>query len=190
MKITPTDLPEILLLEPRVFRDDRGAFFEVWKDPVYRELGIRDPFVQDNVSHSVRGTLRGLHFQEPTAQGKLVQVLDGTVYDVAADVRRGSPTFGRWVGVELDGDSARQLWIPPGFAHGFLVTSARATFLYKCTALYSPAHERSIRWNDPLLAISWPLEGATGWRAPLLSAKDADAPLLLDAEVLPTYQAA
>ena len=185
MNVRPTELPEVLLLEPRVFRDARGAFSEVWKASVYEELGIRGPFVQDNVSHSVRGTLRGLHFQEPTAQGKLVQVLSGRVWDVAVDVRRGSPSFGRWVGVELDGDNARQLWVPAGFAHGFLVLSERASFLYKCTAAYSPAHERSIRWDDPGLAIRWPLEGA----APLLSPKDAIAPTLADSEILPSYTA-
>jgi dTDP-4-dehydrorhamnose 3,5-epimerase len=175
-----TEVPGVFLVEPRLFSDARGTFFEVWKDETYRELGLTAPFVQDNVSHSVKGTLRGLHFQEPTAQGKLVQVLHGAVFDVAVDVRRGSPTFGRHVDVMLDAESARQLWIPPGFAHGFYVTSEHATFLYKCTAPYSPAHERAIRWDDPALGIRWPLDGA-----PLLSGKDADAPLLADAPVLP-----
>jgi len=185
MNVVSTELPEVLLLEPRVFRDARGVFFEVWKEESYRALGIPGPFVQDNVSHSVKGTLRGLHFQEPSAQGKLVQVLDGKVWDVAVDVRQGSPSFGRSVGVELCGQSARQLWIPPGYAHGFLVLSERACFLYKCTAAYSPTHERSVRWDDPALAIRWPL--LPGQR-PLLSPKDAEAPLLSEAEVLPRYQ--
>jgi dTDP-4-dehydrorhamnose 3,5-epimerase len=181
VKHSETSLPGVFLVEPRLFSDARGTFFEVWKDESYRAIGIPGPFVQDNVSHSVKGTLRGLHFQEPTSQGKLVQVLHGAVFDVAVDVRRGSPTFGQHVGVSLDAESARQLWIPPGFAHGFYVTSERATFLYKCTAPYSPAHERSIRWDDPAIAIRWPLAGA-----PILSGKDAEAPLLADAPVLPS----
>jgi len=180
VKRIETELPGVFVIEPRLFGDSRGTFFEVWKDEAYRALGIPGPFVQDNVSHSVKGALRGLHFQEPMAQGKLVQVLHGAVYDVAVDIRRGSPTFGRHVGLMLDGESARQLWIPPGFAHGFYVTSDRATFLYKCTALYSPQHERTIRWDDPKLGIRWPLEGA-----PIVSAKDAAAPGLADAPVLP-----
>lgn len=184
MKVTPTAIGEVLYLEPRIFADARGAFSEVWKEQPYREAGIAGPFVQDNVSHSVKGTLRGLHFQEPTGQGKLVQVLAGKVWDVAVDVRRGSPTFGRWVGYELDAERMHQLWIPTGFAHGFLVLSERATFLYKCTAPYSPAHERSIRWDDPALAIAWPLE--PGLR-PLLSGKDAEAPVLADAPILPAF---
>ena len=185
MNATPTALPEVLVLEPRIFRDERGAFFEIWKEASYRELGIALPFVQYNVSHSVRGTLRGLHFQEPTAQGKLVQVLAGAVWDVAVDVRRGSPRFGRHVGLELDGEQARQLWIPPGFAHGFYVLSERATFLYKCTAAYAPAHERSIRWDDPGLGIPWPIPAGS---RPLLSPKDAAAPTLADSEILPAYR--
>jgi dTDP-4-dehydrorhamnose 3,5-epimerase len=185
MKVTPTDLPEVLLIEPRVFSDARGAFLETWKAPAYEALGVPGPFVQDNLSHSVRGTLRGLHFQEPSAQGKLVQTVSGSVWDVAVDIRRGSPRYGRWVGYELDGESARQLWIPPGFAHGFLVLSDRATFLYKCTHVYAPQHERSLRWDDPALAIEWPLDG----RAPLLAPKDAVAPTLERSEVLPSYAA-
>jgi dTDP-4-dehydrorhamnose 3,5-epimerase len=186
VKVTPTELPEILVLEPRVFRDERGAFFETWKESTYRGVGVALAFVQDNVSHSVRGTLRGLHFQEPTAQGKLVQVLSGAVWDVAVDVRRGSPTHGRWVGLELDGENARQLWIPPGFAHGFYVLSERATFLYKCTAPYAPTHERSIRWDDPALAIRWPIPSG---QRPLVSPKDGAAPTLADSETLPQYRA-
>jgi dTDP-4-dehydrorhamnose 3,5-epimerase len=181
VKRIDTEIPGLFIVEPRLFSDARGTFFETWKDETYRAIGIPGPFVQDNVSHSVKGTLRGLHFQEPTSQGKLVQVLHGEVFDVAVDVRRGSPTFGRHVDVMLDATSARQLWIPAGFAHGFYVTSDRATFLYKCTAPYSPAHERSIRWDDPAIAIAWPLDGK-----PVLSGKDAEAPLLADAPVLPT----
>jgi dTDP-4-dehydrorhamnose 3,5-epimerase len=180
MNVTETPLPGVAVIEPRVFRDERGLFYETFHAERY--LGARlPPFVQDNFSRSVRGTLRGLHFQEPHAQGKLVQVLRGTVFDVAADVRRGSPTFGKWFGLELSGDSPRQLFIPAGFAHGFCVTSDEADFLYKCTALYAPEAERSIRWDDPDLAIAWPVE------RPLLSKKDAAAPTLAGSPVLPRY---
>ena len=182
MNVVQTALPGVLLLEPRRFSDARGSFFELWKEDRYAAAGIHGPFVQDNVSHSVKGTLRGLHFQEPEAQGKLVQALSGTVFDVVVDVRRGSPSFGQSLGVVLDGETARQLWIPAGYAHGFYVTSAQATFLYKCTAAYSPTSERSVRWDDPALGIAWPLDGQ-----PLLSPKDAVAPLLADALVLPGY---
>ena len=181
MNITETTLPGVLIIEPRVFADDRGFFFESYHRERYAAAGIGAVFVQDNGSRSVRGTLRGLHFQEPHGQGKLVQVLRGVVYDVAVDVRRGSPTFGRWVGVELSGDVPKQMWIPPGFAHGFCVTSEVADFHYKCTAPYAPKFERSIRWDDPTLAIEWPIVN------PLLSNKDAVAPLLDEAPVLPTY---
>lgn len=180
----PTELPEVLVIEPRLFSDERGVFFESWKEPAYQALGLTLPFVQDNVSHSVQGTLRGLHFQEPTAQGKLVQVLAGEVFDVAVDIRRGSPRYGQWMGMLLDATSGRQLWIPPGFAHGFYVTSERASFLYKCTALYTPAHERTIRWNDPRLAIRWPI--ASG-QLPIVSGKDAAAPSLDESDQLPRY---
>jgi dTDP-4-dehydrorhamnose 3,5-epimerase len=185
MNVIKTELPEVLLLEPKIWRDDRGAFLELWKEPAYAALGIAQGFVQDNLSHSARGTLRGLHFQEPTPQGKLVQVLTGSVFDVVVDVRRGSPRFGRWAGVALDGERAQQLWIPPGFAHGFYVTSEQASFLYKCTALYTPAHERSLRWNDPALAIRWPIVSST---TPLVSPKDAAAPTLAESELLPRYE--
>lgn len=181
MKVTPTELPEILLIEPKVRGDSRGFFVESFHTHRYAEAGIRGPFVQDNLSRSVRGTLRGLHFQEPRAQGKLVQVLRGTVWDVAVDVRRGSPRFGRWVAVELSESPARQLWIPPGFAHGFCVLSDSADFFYKCTELYAPEAERAVAWNDPRLAIPWPLS------EPLLSAKDRAAPRLEDVPVLPSY---
>ena len=182
MKVNPTPLPEVLLIEPRVFPDGRGHFFEMWVENRYREAGVQFPFVQDNFSKSVKGTLRGLHFQEPCAQGKLVTVLEGTVFDVAVDIRRGSPRFGEWTGVELHGDHPRQLWVPPGFAHGFCVLSDQAYFHYKCTAYYNPSTERSIRWDDPSIAIDWPVE------TPLLSDKDNAAPLLANAPLLPDYK--
>ena len=181
MKVTPTELPEVLLVEPKVHGDDRGHFYELFHEQRYAEAGIRGPFVQDNHSRSVHGTLRGLHFQEPCPQGKLVQVLRGRVWDVAVDVRRGSPRFGRWVGIELSGDTPRQLWIPPGFAHGFCVLSDSADFFYKCTELYAPECDRSIAWNDPAIGIRWPLA------EPLLSSKDRAAPTLARAPVLPAY---
>ena len=181
MKVTPLELPEVLLVEPKVFGDDRGFFLESYHAKRYADAGISGPFVQDNLSRSVKGTLRGLHFQEPNAQGKLVQCLSGAVWDVAVDVRRGSPTFGRWVAAELSFENKRQLWVPPGFAHGFCVLSDSADFFYKCTALYSPETERSVHWNDPDLAIPWPV------KAPLLSGKDQQAPRLKDAPVLPVF---
>jgi dTDP-4-dehydrorhamnose 3,5-epimerase len=181
MKVTETELPGVVLVEPRVFFDERGFFLEAFHIERYAASGVPTGFVQDNLSRSRRGTLRGLHFQEPKAQAKLVQVIHGTVFDVVVDVRRGSPTFGRWLGLELSGEAPRQLWIPPGFAHGFCVTSESADFYYKCTALYAPEAERSIRWNDPQIGIQWPL------RDPILSPKDAAAPLLADAAVLPSF---
>ena len=181
MKVLPTALPEVLIIEPKVFGDSRGFFFESYQAARYAAAGINGPFVQDNLSRSVRGTLRGLHFQEPRAQGKLVQVLRGAVWDVAVDVRRGSPRFGRWVAVELSEAAPRQLWIPPGFAHGFCVLSDSADFFYKCTELYAPECERSIAWNDPAIGITWPIG------SPILSPKDAAAPRLADAPVLPSY---
>lgn len=182
LTVKETPLAGVLILEPRVFADDRGFFLETYQVARYQAVGIEGSFVQDNFSRSCRGTLRGLHFQEPHAQGKLVHVLNGSVFDVVVDVRKGSPTFARWFGLELSGDVPRQLWIPPGFAHGFCVTSDVADFHYKCTAAYAPEAERSIRWNDPQLAIDWPVA------QPLLSGKDAAAPLLADAPVLPTWQ--
>jgi len=177
-----TGLPDVILLEPKRFGDDRGFFMEMFHAKRYEEAGIAGPFVQDNFSRSAKGILRGLHFQEPNAQGKLVQVLAGAVYDVAVDIRRGSPTFGRWVGVELSADNRRQLWVPAGFAHGFCVLSESADFHYKCTDFYSPATERGIAWNDPDLGIPWPVT------SPLLSAKDSAAPRLKDAPLLPSYR--
>jgi len=181
VQVIETSLPGVLLIKPRVLRDARGFFMETFQAERYAEAGIRGPFVQDNLSHSTRGTLRGLHFQEPSAQGKLVQVIRGAVHDVAVDVRRGSPTFGRWERHALDDASGHQLWIPPGFAHGFVVLSESCDFLYKCTDYWRPECERSIAWDDPDLAIDWEL------RDPVLSAKDAGAPRLADAPVLPNY---
>jgi len=181
MKVVPTALPEVLIIEPKIFGDSRGFFYESFQAARYAEAGIQGPFVQDNLSRSVRGTLRGLHFQEPRAQGKLVQVLRGAVWDVAVDVRRGSPRFGRWVAVELSETAPRQLWIPPGFAHGFCVLSDSADFFYKCTELYAPECDRSIAWNDPEIGITWPVH------SPILSPKDAAATRLADAPVLPSY---
>jgi len=183
MHVVTTELPGVVVVEPKVWGDQRGFFLETFQAERYAEAGIRGPFVQDNWSRSVRGTLRGMHFQEPHAQGKLVQVVRGAVWDVAADVRRGSPTFGRWVGVELSEENKRQLWVPPGFAHGFVVLSEAADFFYKCTALYRPEAERAVVWNDPDLAIRWPIA------EPLLSPKDAAAPRLADAPLLPIFDA-
>jgi dTDP-4-dehydrorhamnose 3,5-epimerase len=184
MKVTPLAIPEVLLVEPRVFGDDRGFFLESFHLARYSAAGISGPFVQDSQSFSRKGVLRGLHFQWPqNAQGKLVSVDHGAVWDVAVDVRRGSPTYGQWVGAELTESNHHQLWVPPGFAHGFVVMSETALFVYKCTALYSPADEVSIRWDDPTLAVQWPV------RTPVLSGKDAVAPLLaeLPPERLPQY---
>jgi dTDP-4-dehydrorhamnose 3,5-epimerase len=183
VKVTPTALPEVLLIEPRVFPDSRGHFFESWVGPRYQEAGIAVSFVQDNFSRSTQGTLRGLHFQEPKGQGKLITVLSGKIYDVAVDVRSDSPRYREWIEIELNGDYPQQLWIPPGFAHGFCVLSEHADFMYKCTEFYAPETERSIRWDDPELAIDWPLD------APILSEKDAAAPLLADAPALPRMSA-
>ena len=183
MKVTPTALPEVLVIEPKFFGDARGYFFESYSARRYAEAGITATFVQDNVSRSRRGVLRGLHYQHPHGQGKLVGVLEGEVFDVAVDVRRGSPTFGRWVGECLSADNKRQLYLPPGFAHGFLVTSEEALFAYKCTDYYHPETERSIRWDDPRIGIEWPIAG------PVVSAKDHVAVTLDDmpAELLPAY---
>ena len=172
MHIHPTKIPEVLLIEPKVFGDERGYFMETFQSQRYVEAGIAGPFVQDNLSFSRHGVLRGLHYQYPRQQGKLVQVLQGEVFDVAVDIRRGSPTFGQWVGERLDADEQRQLWVPPGFAHGFLVLSETALFAYKCTDFYAPDCEHSIRWDDEEIDIGWP------FRHVELSDKDARAPLL------------
>ena len=181
MKVVPSELPEVLVIEPVVHGDSRGFFYELFQSGRYAAAGLASSFVQDNVSRSVKNTLRGLHFQEPKAQGKLVQVLRGTVFDVAVDVRRGSPRFGRWVGVELSEATARQLWIPAGFAHGFCVLSDSADFFYKCTEVYSPETERTILWNDPAIGIRWPVS------EPILSGKDRNGSTLADAPVLPSF---
>lgn len=170
MKVTPTAIADVLLIEPKVFGDERGFFFESFNERAFREAtGVQLPFVQDNHSKSARGVLRGLHYQTQQAQGKLVRVVAGEVFDVAVDIRRDSPTYGQWVGEILSVDNKRQLWVPPGLAHGFLVLSESAEFLYKTTDYYAPAFERCIAWNDPDLAIAWPSLDIP----PQLSAKDA-----------------
>jgi len=179
MKATPTGLPDVLLIEPRVFGDARGFFFESWNQREFERAGIRSRFVQDNHSRSGRGVLRGLHYQIRRPQGKLVRVVAGEIFDVAADIRRSSPNFGRWEGVRLNAESYKMLWIPAGFAHGFCVLSEFAEVLYKTTDYYAPEHERCILWNDPELRIDWPIPGG----APELSAKDAAGTRLRDAEV-------
>jgi len=181
MKVIPTALPGVLILEPKVFGDARGFFLESYNARVFREATGLDPvFVQDNHSRSMRGVLRGLHYQVRQTQGKLVRVTHGRVFDVAVDIRRGSPHFGRWIGVELDEDSHRMFWIPPGFAHAFVVLSESADFMYKATDYYAPEHERCILWNDPDIGIEWPLEGLG---EPLLSEKDRAGQRLKDAEI-------
>ena len=184
MKLRETTLPGVLVIEPDVYGDERGFFKETWNRQRYSEVGLDRDFVQDNVSFSRKGILRGLHFQNPKLQGKLVQVLQGEVYDVAVDVRGGSPDFGRWMGVALSADNHRQLYIPEGFAHGFCVTSETALFCYKCTDFYDAKAEYSLRWNDPDLAIDWPFAD------PDLSAKDAEGYLLRDIPraCLPLYE--
>lgn len=182
MKATPTAIRDVLLLEPTVHRDQRGFFLESWREDRLASLGIAARFVQDNHSHSFQGTLRGLHYQVGSPQGKLVRVVSGEVFDVAVDLRRSSPTFGRWVSAGLSAENQIQLWIPPGFAHGFYVLSAAADLLYKCTEYYTPAHDRTLRWDDPDINITWPLlKGCP----PILSPKDAAAPGLHDAPIYP-----
>ena len=169
MKVTPTSIPDVLIIEPRVFGDERGFFFESYNQQAFKAAcGVDAQFVQDNHSRSAQGVLRGLHYQLEQAQGKLVRVARGAVFDVAVDIRKASATFGQWVGVELSEANHRQLWVPPGFAHGFLTLSESADFLYKTTDYYAPQHERCIAWNDPTLGIDWPLQGL----APQISAKD------------------
>jgi dTDP-4-dehydrorhamnose 3,5-epimerase len=178
LRVTPTTIPEVLILEPRVFGDDRGFFLESYNERVFRDAGIVGRFVQDNHSRSVRNVIRGLHYQIRKPQGKLVRVVNGAVFDVAVDLRRSSPTFGRWAGTELSDQNKRILWIPPGFAHGFVVLSPTVDFLYKTTEFYEPQWDRTVLWNDPDLAIRWPIDGA-----PIVSAKDAAAPPFRLAEV-------
>jgi len=181
MKVIRTSIPEVLIFEPRVFGDARGFLLESWNARRFCDaVGFDIAFVQDNHSRSRRGVLRGLHYQIRQPQGKLVRVATGRVFDAAVDLRKSSPTFGRWAGAELSGDNHRQLWIPAGFAHGFLVLSDSADFLYKTTDYYAPQHERSVLWNDPAIGIDWPMDGE-----PTLSAKDKAGVLLRDAEVFP-----
>lgn len=181
MRVVDTALPEVKLLEPKVFGDDRGFFLESYNRRLFAELGLPTDFVQDNHSRSQRHVLRGLHYQLRQPQGKLVRVVRGAVFDVAVDLRRGSPNFGRWAGFELSEENKRMVWIPPGFGHGFLVLSESADFLYKATDFYAPEHERCVLWNDPAIGIDWPLGGAE----PLLSGKDQAGLSLAEAEVFP-----
>lgn len=177
--VTPTALPDVLILEPKVFGDARGFFFESFNQRDFAEVtGLNVQFVQDNHSRSAKGVLRGLHYQIQHPQGKLVRVTQGEVFDVAVDLRSSSPQFGKWVGVVLSADNKRQLWVPPGFAHGFVVTSDSAEFLYKTTDYWYPEFERSLLWNDPAVGVQWPLEGQ-----PQLAAKDAAGKPLAEAEV-------
>ncbi len=181
MKLAATALPEVVLVEPRVFGDDRGFFYESWNSRAFAEAGLETNFVQDNHSRSARGVLRGLHYQVQHAQGKLVRVVAGAAFDVAVDLRRSSPRFGQWVGVELSAANKRMLWVPPGFAHGFLALQDGTEFLYKCTDFYAPEHERALLWSDPAIGIEWPLEGLE----PALSGKDAAGTPLAEAETYP-----
>jgi dTDP-4-dehydrorhamnose 3,5-epimerase len=181
MKVSPTALADVLVIEPQVFGDDRGFFYESFNARRFREqTGVDATFVQDNHSKSAKNVLRGLHYQISQPQGKLVRVTAGAVFDVVVDLRKSSPDFGQSVGIELSAANRRQLWVPPGFAHGFLVTSDSAEFLYKTTDYWAPEYERAILWNDPALAIAWPLAGA-----PMLSGKDSQGKLLAQAEVFP-----
>jgi dTDP-4-dehydrorhamnose 3,5-epimerase len=182
MEFFPTSLSGVVRIQPKAYGDDRGYFSETWQEKKFAAAGIEAHFVQDNHSHSIRHTLRGLHYQIQQPQGKLVRVVQGAAFDVAVDMRRSSATFGQWVGFELSAENQQMLWVPPGFAHGYLALSERVDFLYKCTDFYAPAHERAVRWDDPEVAVSWPLASGT---APLLSPKDAIAPLLKDAERFP-----
>jgi dTDP-4-dehydrorhamnose 3,5-epimerase len=180
MQVIRTEIPDCVILEPRVFKDERGEFFESFNADRFTELvGVSANFVQDNQSQSHRGVLRGLHYQIKCAQGKLVRVVSGAVYDVAVDLRRSSKTFGRWVGVHLSEENQRIFWVPSGFAHGFVTTSERAIFLYKTTDYYAPQHERTLAWNDANIAISWPVS------SPIVSAKDAIGKSLIDADLYP-----
>ena len=180
MEFERLSIPDLVLVKPKVFGDARGWFFESWESRKFAAADLDVPFVQDNYSRSVKGTLRGLHYQIKQPQGKLVRVTQGEVFDVAVDIRRSSPSFGRWVGTILSGENKHQLWVPPGFAHGFYVLSESAEFFYKCTDFYAPAHERTLRWDDPAIGIAWPLMGA-----PLLSDKDRLGKPLAGADCFP-----
>jgi len=181
LNVIETLIPGVLVLEPKVLADERGFFMETYHAARFRQLGIEAVFVQDNHSRSMRGVLRGLHYQEPNAQGKLVRCTRGALYDVAVDIRVGSPHFGKWVGADLTEENKRMLWVPPGFAHGFCALTDNADMVYKCTALYDAQSDRSILWNDSDLGIKWPIA------RPLLSQKDAAAPRLKEAKVLPRF---
>lgn len=167
MKVVPTKFPDVLVVSPNVYKDERGYFYEAYNSHAYADAGIPDTFVQDNVSFSKRGVLRGLHLQSPNAQGKLIAVLSGEIFDVAVDIKPDSPTFGDWVGVHLSAQSKNRIWIPPGYAHGFCVTSESAEILYKCTTHYDPASEHTLAWNDPDVGVRWPID------APIISQRDA-----------------
>ena len=180
MKVTPLALPDVLLIAPTVYPDDRGFFMETWNARAFAEAGIDVPFVQDNQSRSRRGVLRGRHYQLEQPQGKLVRVAAGRVFDVAVDIRRSSPGFGRWVGAELSAENRHMLWIPPGFAHGFMALEDGTDLLYKCTDFFAPDHDRTLLWSDPAIGIDWPAGPSAG---PILSAKDQTGALLRDAEV-------
>jgi dTDP-4-dehydrorhamnose 3,5-epimerase len=181
MRVITTEIVDVKILEPRVFSDARGFFYESYNQNVIADaLNVHDPFVQDNHSHSIQGVLRGLHYQLKNPQGKLVRVTSGEVFDVAVDMRKSSSTFGKWVGLRLSAENRRMFWIPPGFAHGFLVLSPRADFLYKTTQFYDPTSEHSLRWDDPDLAITWPLQDT-----PNLSPKDSQGKLLKEAPLFP-----
>ena len=180
MEYIPLDIPDVMLMEPRIFGDHRGFFMETWRDDAFKERVCALDFVQDNHSKSGQGILRGLHYQIKQPQGKLVRVISGKVFDVAVDLRRSSPFFGKWAGAVLSEKNKRMLWVPPGFAHGFYVMSPEAEFVYKCTDYYAPEHERCIRWDDPAIGIDWPLVKGS---APVLSPKDEEGLLLEAAEV-------
>jgi dTDP-4-dehydrorhamnose 3,5-epimerase len=182
MNVLPTELPGVLLIEPRVFGDARGFFYENWNERTFAKSGLSASFVQDNHSLSAQGTLRGMHYQLRHTQGKLVRVTAGEVFDVAVDLRRSSPSFGKWVGLTLSAENKRMLWIPEGFAHGFYVTSPSAEFQYKCTDFYDPDSERTLVWNDPDVGIRWPLVSGSG---PLLSGKDRQGRRLAEVEAFP-----
>lgn len=182
MKFVETPIPGVIEVHPTVFGDHRGFFMETWEENRSREGGIKASFVQDNHSRSKQNTLRGLHYQEPFGQGKLVRVVIGEVFDVAVDIRKGSPTFGKWYGTILSDENKKQLWVPPGLAHGFCVLSETADFVYKCSDFYHPECEHTILWNDPAIGIEWPIEDV------ILSEKDKNGTLLQDAEVLPNYE--
>jgi dTDP-4-dehydrorhamnose 3,5-epimerase len=182
MKFVATELAGVIRIEPAVHRDDRGFFMETWQAREFSAAGIDVEFVQDNFSHSLQGALRGLHYQIEQAQGKLVRVVQGEVFDVVVDLRKSSPQYGQWVGDVLSAENKHQLWVPPGFGHGFLVLSETAEFEYKCSSYYAPEFDRSIRWDDPDIGIEWPLVGG---EPPTLSSRDAGAPFFKDAETYP-----